>query len=482
MADAATYTKEVIQAKQYAAYLRGLAASNKSIPNSTYNGAFDGRQFMRAIDYMATGVDFFDIGTAKTILKAMTECPQVSTILFRKGQAHANGITTLTQTNGNPLRGPKADMWQRVFDRPNIFQNRAQYVVMRNIFLGSSGWCAEYKEIPLGMGPENMQRRLLNPLQCEIVWKQRTLFGVTDRAELIDKFYYTENGIRREIKDFENLYFYTNPNVFGINKGYLPESPLKSLKYPINNSIINYKSRNRLIKKPFGALSGKNKDDVSMIPLNPDEIKEIQNSYRNNYGTEFDDQDDLIITSSDVSFVPFMYPIKDLQLLELLKSDSAVICDVMGYEYDLLARDLGGVALNNKNEAGKNLYQNHIIPEAKNQDEQEMESLNASMNGFIISTDFSHLPVMQEDKKLSSEALRNNVQALVVAFKNNQCSYDDMVSRIGVSQPNAQWKGKWWYEFLPEEKAQFDNSHNLNNGNNNGNQGSNQGQGNNNQN
>jgi len=488
MADVSYIPKEVLQAKVYAAYVQGKAiGASKSIPTSAYNGAFDGNKFREMMRLSSLAKDIFDITSYQTVIKAVNECPQVSIIVFKRAANHANGITTLETEDGKPFKGLKAADWNRVVNRPHTLMSRAEFVTIRDLFLFTHGYCFEYKEIPEGFGPEGMNRRILDPQYCEITWKRRSLFYLNDHNELIDQFFYTENGIRTEIKDIENLFCYTNPNVTALNKGFLPESPLRTLKYPINNSINNYKSRNRLIKKPFGALSGKGKDDVSAIPLTEDERLDIQAAYRNNYGTEYEDQDDLIISPTELTFTPFMYPVKDMQLLELLKSDSAVICDRLGYEYDLLARDLGGVALNNKNEAGKNQYQNHEIPHARNIDEQEMQSLKASVYGFKIKTSFDHLPILQADRKMESETLRNNINALVIGFKNNQCNYDDMVMRVGISKPNPKWKGKWWFELTEEDKAHFDSSHNNNNNgtnqtNNGRDTGDNQGQGNDNQN
>lgn len=423
---------------------------------------------------------YFNIGTDATILKAVKECPQVATIVFRKAQAHCNGITTLTQPNGKPLRA-EAKQWQRVIDKPNSFTNRTQYINQLIQFLETKGYCWEYKEIGVGSGPETMNRRILNPHQCEVIWKKTTLFYVTRKEDLIDKFYYTENGIRTEIKDKENLYAYVNPNITAVNNGYLPESPLTTLTNPINASIANYKSRIRGISAPWGYVSNDSKDAMgATVPL-PKEKAELLQSYQDGYGTA-DGKSEIVFVNHAVSFTAVMPPVAALQLLELLKSDSATICDVMGWEYDLLARDLGGVALNNKNEANKIAYQNHIIPQRKNIDEQEMESLGAAEHGFIITTDFSHLPVLQADQKAMSEALRNNVQSLILGFKSNQFSYNDMVIRAGVSElPQNQFTGKWWCDLSDEEKDQFENS-NSNNDNNQdtngqGNQGNQSGQG-----
>lgn len=459
--------------------------TTKGTPTSTYSNAFDGNEFFRLAQYLNDPNNYFDINSNETIRKAVNECPQVSTIIFRRAANQANGITTITTLDDKPIRGERGRAWQRVIDNPHPLQNRRQYVMLRDIFLASYGWCFEYKERSAEFGDMYMTRRILNPEFCDITWRQMTFFDIVSQNDLIAKFVYTENGIAHNIDDIENLYCYVNPNILARNKGFLPESPLKTLKYPINNSIVNYKTRNRLIKKPFGFVSPDKGDDISAIPLTPLEREEMSNAYKLNYGTENEWQDDLVFGPTKLAFTPLMPPIKDMQLLEMLKSDSAVICDRMGYEYDLLARDLGGVALNNKNEAGKNQYQNHEIPHAANLDEQEMESLGLFMEGIKLKTSFDHLPVLQDDMKLKSETLRNNVSALFTAFTTNQCSYDDMVREGRIAEPNSRFRGKWWCDLTPEEKSLFELPKNNTNGtqqtNDQGNQGNNQGQGANNQ-
>lgn len=405
--------------------------------------------------------DYFYINSNKNIIRAIDQCPQVSTILFRKGQQIANGITTVKKANGKPAVSEDAKRIQKLIDRPNVFQNRAQYVAVMEMYLNSWGWIAEYKEVVTGFGI--VSRRLLKPECCDIKWKKTTMFFVSDKSTLIESFKYTENGITTTITDFENIYFYTAPNFQSVN-GYLPESPLRTLENPINSSIKNYKSRIRSVGSPWGFLSRQANDKISDIPMKESEKREFLDNYKNNYGVE-DNQSAVAFANAPIQFNAVMPPVAALQLLELLKSDSATICDVLGYEFDLLGRDLGGVANNNKTQAGKNQYQNHTIPAAKNRDEQEIESLELENYGLLVETDFSHVACLQEDLKAKSEELRNNVQSLIQGFKNNLFNYDDMVMRAGVSESNTKWTGKWWFDFTPEEKAFFESQNTTTNGN-----------------
>lgn len=402
--------------------------------------------------YTSSYADFFEINSNKTIIKAVNECPQVSTILFRKGQQIANGISTVTQPNGKPMRGDEGKQWQKLINKPNVYMNRAQFVAVRDMYIWSWGWIAEYKETVPGFGI--VSRRLLKPENCEIVWKKKSMFFLKDKASMIESFHYSENGVRTQIKDVENIYFYTGSNFLSTN-GCLPETPLRTLQNPINSSIKNYKSRIRSISSPWGFVSQTGKDDVSNIRMDDADVDEFHKRYAENYGTE-DGQRELVFANGPMQFNSIMPPVQALQLLELLKSDSAVICDVLGYEYDLLARDLGGVALNNKNEAGKNQYQNHTIPHAKNMDEQEMESLQAEQNGFIITTTFDHLPVMQADRKLESEARRNNVQSVIAQFKNNLICYGEAMEVLQSVRLVDGWRDKFWMDLTTDEQAMFD--------------------------
>lgn len=427
----------------------------QTVSKSTYQVGNSPLDYLNRQYASSAFTDFFEINSNKTIIKAVNECPQVSTILFRKGQQIANGITEVTQPNGKPLRGEDGKKWQKLICRPNVYMNRAQYVAVRDMYLWSWGWIAEYKEIVPGFGI--VSRRLLKPEQCEIIWKKKSMFFLKDKSSLIESFHYTENGVRTRINDIENIYFYTCSNFCSTGNGYLPESPLKTLQHPINASIKNYKSRIRGISAPWGFVSQTGKDDTSNIPMSEEDVKEFHKRYSENYGTD-DGQRELMFANGPFQFNAIMPPVQALQLLELLKSDSATICDVLGYEYDLLARDLGGVALNNKNEAGKNQYQNHTIPHAKNMDEQEMESLQAESNGFIITTTFDHLPVLQTDRKVDSEARRNNVSAIITQFKNNLICYGEAMDVLKSVKQVDGWKDKFWMELTPDEQGMFDNN------------------------
>jgi hypothetical protein len=399
--------------------------------------------------------DLFEINNNKNIIKAINECPQVSTILFRKGQQIANGITEVKTLDDKPVTTIEGKQFEKLIKNPNVFTNRAQYVAVRDMYLWSWGWIAEYKEVVPGFGI--VSRRLLKPENCEIEWKKTSMFFVKSKADLIKSFVYRENGIKTTITDFENLYFYTCSNIQS-NNGYLPESPLKSLTHPINSSIKNYKSRIRGISSPWGFVSQNSKDVVGNIAMSPKETAEFQRRYKAQYGTE-DGQSELMFANGPFQFNAIMPPIQALQLLELLKSDSAVICDVLGYEYDLLARDLGGVALNNKNEAGKNQYQNHTIPHAKNMDEQEMESLGMINTSYKLVTNFGHLPILQADEQLKAQARRNLVLAIVMQFKNNLISYGAAMIVLESDVIINEWKDLFWKDLSDTDRAIFDNTH-----------------------
>jgi len=455
--------------------------------NQVNKGIFDdGSQGFISLQQANSIHNFFSINSTHTIMRAINECPQVSTILFRKAQAHSNGLTELTKENGKPLPVELNKTYKRLLLRPNIFENRTQFVSRLIQYLNSFGYAWEYHEIPLGFGVEQMSRKLLDPRFCRVTWKTNlsTLF-VANKSDLIDSFYYKENGTTIKITDFENLYCYCNPNIPALGQGYLPESPLKTLENPINASIANYKHRIRAIGAGWGFVSPSASDSAGAISLTPSEKQALKDDWAE-HGTG-EGKSELAFASKPMAFTSVMPTMTAMKLLELLKSDSSTICDVMGYEFDLLGRDLGGVALNNKNEAGKNLYQNHIIPERKNIDEQEAECLQLDKLGLKLETSFKHLGVLQADKALEAQSRRFNVPAIIEQFKNNMIVYDEAMEQLESENLASEFTGKFWYELTPEQQAMFNNSKLNNNGTDNqntdsgGNQDNQSGQGQNNQ-
>jgi hypothetical protein len=433
----------------------GKANVPMSVPHTTSTTSINA-------SFLSSTIDFFDINSKANVIKAINECPQVSSILFRKAQATTNGITSIVDKKGRKIAelSTKGRELQRLIDKPNLFQSRAQFKALMKVFLGSFGWCCEYKEVSVGFGIRS--RRILNPQYCKIEWKKKSLFHLTDLNSLISKFTYTEGGIETTITDVENLYFYTCSNILSESDGYLPVSPLKTLKNDINIIVKVFKTMGRSVSQPWGILSNETKDSVGDFIIDAKKKAQLRDELRNSYGTEHDGQSEVIILDHAASWQSIMHSIGDQQLLQILESSKDRICDVMGYPKPLLSNDKG-TTFNNMGEGGKMLYQNHIIPECKSEDEQEMESLASVLEGYSIVTDFSHVPAMQEDRKEASEVLRNNVQALVTAYRNNQCMYDDMVKVIGVSEPCQQLKGKYWIDLSDEERALFDNMHIQNN-------------------
>jgi hypothetical protein len=162
--------------------------------------------------------------------------------------------------------------------------------------------------------------------------------------------------------------------------------------------------------------------------------------------------------------------VRDLQLLELMKSDAAAVCDVMGYEYDLLSRDIGGVALNNKNEANKLLYQNHIIPEGEDIVNQIEMLLNASANGIKIVVDYSHFPVFSEDKKFDSESKKRDTELYLMQWDNYLITHDYMMTMLGM-EVVSEYVGKYKYEMPYSEVKNENNEQEINSKGNSGNQG-----------
>jgi len=405
-------------------------------------------------------VDFFSLATDKDIVKGITECPQVAAILYRKSQAFANGkLQVLKMSNDNLVTG-KFEKWQKLVDKPNILQNGKQFRSQVEFYTLAFGYCPILTIKVEDMTGEFVKSMwVIPPHTCKITYKKIQPFYSETFNDLIDTFVICAHGKEYPI-DVNDIFIYKDITDTRSDIP-LPKSRITTLHYPINNAVLNYKSRARLISKPYGLLSNAAKDAISTIDLDPEERDKVQQDLKN-YGTE-DGQWDMVITNATLQFTPMMPSVKDLDLLNLMKSDSAVICDVLGYEYDLLSRDIGGVALNNKNESSKLLYQNFIIPEAENLDEQTGQMLKAEENKVKYVSDFSHLPVFQEDEMSKANTSKVQGENATFLWEKNAITHGVYMKRL--KEPVVtEWENLYFYQMPFNQKA--DNNSNQNNNDN----------------
>ena len=105
------------------------------------------------------------------------------------------------------------------------------------------------------------------------------------------------------------------------------------------------------------------------------------------------------------------YPTKDLLLFEELTEDKMAIIDAYGLSYYLFSQGKGATFSNVK-EGMRMSYQDTIIPETNQMYQTISQQLGLIDQGLYIKADFSHLPILQQDKNAEASALNLRADAV----------------------------------------------------------------------
>jgi phage portal protein BeeE len=351
---------------------------------------------------------FFGLDSNAEIERALTECPQVAFILLKKAQAYANGEIKLLKSSKREVN--EQDSLYKLIKTPNIIQSDIQFRTQLYYYMMAYGYCPVLRVESVGFGLQSLW--IIPPSQLTVEFIDELPYYKTDISQLVTKTTLKAGSKQWEL-DKNSIYFFTDTTGWN-TKGFLPMSRLVPLKYPINNLIKNYKSRARIIEKPYGILTNQARDNISSIPIDPREKKAVQEAL-SQYGTG-DGQYDTIVTNAPLQWQQMMYPIQQLQLLEMQDKDTQVIADTLGVPYDLLGSSRNST-FNNKDQSGTDMYQDHIIPDAKNIDQQFDECLGLIGTGRTIHTSYEHVASLQADHQREALTRETMGRALIQEYE-----------------------------------------------------------------
>ena len=272
---------------------------------------------------------------------------------------------------------------------------------------------------------------------------------------IIDHFEHTNNGSSEaKIIPIDEIMF----NVDDPQDRYFGSvSKLLSLKTVISNIEGLYKTRNILIHErgANGILSSSNSDREGGLPLDDDERKRIDDEYINQYGIS-EDQARVVLTASNLKWLPMTFPVKDLMLDEGREESFQELCAAFGVARAIFpqGRQAKGVVLPDGNDdidqARKETMLNTILPEAMEYCDLYNNDPDYGLKeeGLTFRPTAKHLPYMQEDQ-VSEEDIRTQragttaqIIALNAAVQGKQMTYESavaiLVNRFNIDEAEAQ--------------------------------------------
>jgi hypothetical protein len=222
-----------------------------------------------------------------------------------------------------------------------------------------------------------------------------------DIEGLIESFEFWYNNEEKEDIELKDMIYLNTPD--GVNL-INTASRIDTLKYPLSNIKASYKKRNVLLENlsALGILSAGKSDMGGALPMTPEEKEEIQRDWAKR------SKDKIVLTEADVKWTPMSYPTKDLLLFEELTESKLAIIEAYELNPNIFVQSS---KYENVKQGLKMTYQDTIIPETNEMYDTITHQIGLDAEGLRLVPDFSHLPVLQTDKREQSEIAINLVDS-----------------------------------------------------------------------
>lgn len=350
-------------------------------------------------------------------IAAYERCAPYAAVINQKVRTFTNGRLWVMDDKNKEAKGRDADKLRRLLRNPNPMQSGSQFRAQGYAYTQLFGWNLVMVVKPFGYKDNIDASALWNvPPHLVDIEETRKLFYQTGKEGIIKSIVLNWDGARVSLP-VEDCYIITDL-VPPIGDMIFPQSRVKPLQYAIANIIGAYESRNEIInhRGARGIITNRGSDAAGLVPIPQSEKDALENHFKGRYGMRHG-MIQFIITSAMVDYVPIGQKVDEMKLFEEVEADRKEICDGYGVPPDLLSQEKGST-FNNKQESEKKLYTGTIIPESENYDNQLNRLFDTEKYSLRIEYDYSHVPILQEDKKAQAQAKKELATAVVNMYKN----------------------------------------------------------------
>ena len=342
----------------------------------------------------------------------------VNTVINRKVRAHINGIWSIKNIEGVDVGDTMPDV-TRLLKRPNALQSFSEFNSQMKLMTQVFGECLVLPLKPVGMDNSSAAALWVIPNWMWTVKRTGKFFQQTDINEIIT--HYEINNQRGtsinilppdviHVRDLSMAVSTNSNDMFG------GQSRLYPLKWAIWNMQAAMEARNTMITRrgAIGILSNESIDIAGAIEVDPEEKKEIQDSFQD-YGLTRD-QWQVIITNAKLKWQSMVVSTKELMLFEEVEGTMIQIADAFDVPPDLFGTGSKDRTYENVKEARKGLYQDAIIPESLPFAESFTNWLLRG-TGTAFDITFDHLEVFQKAKKDQADAIKSFADSLAASYE-----------------------------------------------------------------
>ena len=236
-------------------------------------------------------------------------------------------------------------------------------------------------------------------------------------------------------------------------------SPLQGASIAIKNLIPVYEARNVIYVKrgALGFIVSKKTDASGTMALTPKEKQDAQDAYQATYGLQRG-KNQVGVSSAPVEYIDTSMSIQELQPFDETLSNAIAIYSALRVPPHLVpSKDKS--TFNNAKADMKSFYSDVIIPMANKYAQSYTKFFDIDRK--YIHADFSHIAVLQEDRKEKADVEKILGSVWLERWNNGVCSLNDwIVSNDGEKGTGAIYEKKI-FELTEDELSLVKNVLNL---------------------
>ena len=188
-----------------------------------------------------------------------------------------------------------------------------------------------------------------------------------------------------------------------------------------------------------------------MTPIEQTELQTDLNRYGMTLG-----QLQYMVSKMPIKWNSMSFNVQELMTKETVRQGIDGICDRMGYPAELMSGK--NATYENRSSAEKFLYQNNVIPFSC----RRMARYNKffGLDSYLISMNYSHLPVLQEDVMKESQSKRYLSQSLLINWNAGIITFNEY--RIASGYEEVSGMDIYYPEYLKQFPLQVTPNSNVN--------------------
>jgi len=320
-----------------------------------------------------------------------------------------------------------------IIERPNPNQSGKEFEEQSIFYLKTFGNNYVYGLMPSGFDSKldimNIEALYNLPSQFIQVNTTGKVYNQTKIEGIISEYARTNTNPVDKYKP-STIMHYNEVNVSSEQPLVMGISKLESLRYPISNTQACFQAMDTLLREggARGILSVNSKDGTGVIvPLQPTEKKEVQKTFKEEYGLQ-KGQSPFLISNVPLDYQKIAMTAKELGVYEELSSNSLYISNELGIPVELIKTDVKNSTFENQSQSVKRLYQDTTIPMVAARDQYTNQRLQLGKYDVILKTRWDHIPALAENEK--DKAMSNNliVKAAIEEYNTNLITFNQYLT------------------------------------------------------